>query len=69
MNKTLAEIAYTAYGRQVGWTNHLGKPMPSWDDLPARIQAGWDAAVGAAAVEIGRRLGQTGPSQNEESRG
>lgn len=56
MNKTLAEIAYEAYGRQVGWLNHQGLPMPSWDGLPPRIQAGWDAAAGAAAVEIGKRL-------------
>lgn len=58
MSKPLSQIAYEAYGDQVGWVNHLGKPMPQWADLPGSIQGGWGAAVGATAIEIARGLGR-----------
>lgn len=34
-------IAYTAYGRSVGWQNFLGQPMPQFDQLPAHIREAW----------------------------
>lgn len=41
----LTAEAYAAYGRATGGLNHLGKPMPRWDDLPAEIRNAWRAAV------------------------
>ena len=43
----MARIAYEGYGDEVEWKNHLGLPMPQWDDLPRKIQAGWVAAARA----------------------
>ncbi|WP_329492461.1 hypothetical protein OG618_37440 (plasmid) [Kitasatospora sp. NBC_01246] len=45
-----ARTAYTAYGATTGNLNHLGKPMPAWDDLPPTIQQAWTAAAAAAAA-------------------
>lgn len=41
------QIAYTTYGKKVGFTAVNGDPMPLWDDLPERIQQAW---ISAAAV-------------------
>ena len=46
----LAKIAYAAYG---GTTNHLnfrGEPMPSWENLPLKIQEAWMAAANAVSI-------------------
>jgi hypothetical protein len=40
-----ARMAYRCYGDSVGWKNHLGKPMPSFNDLPEGIQDAWVSAV------------------------
>lgn len=40
-------LAYTAYGISVHWVNHMNKPMPKWDDLPAKIRDAWHAAADA----------------------
>jgi hypothetical protein len=40
--------AYQAYGEHVEWTAHTGKPMPQWEDLPARIKNAWRLAAEAA---------------------
>ena len=50
--KTLAQIAYEAYGDTVGWVNYQGLPMPKWNDLPEIIKDAWLAAAKAVVVEI-----------------
>lgn len=50
----LAITAYQAYGNSVGWLNHLGKPMPRWDDLPPEIKQAWlEAAEAVREALIG----------------
>lgn len=49
-----AKLAYEAYGEQMKWKNFLGEPMPTWDDLPLPIKAGWERATFAVrSAEIG----------------
>ncbi|MFD4397272.1 hypothetical protein [Kitasatospora sp. NPDC058478] len=43
-----AHAAYQAYGASTGGLNHLGKPMPAWNDLPDTIRTAWAAAATAA---------------------
>lgn len=40
-----ARIAYTAYGRQVEFRNHLGEPMPPFDHLDDKQRKGWISAA------------------------
>jgi len=40
-----ARLAYTAYGKAVGFRSYTGEPMPSFDDLPARIRNGWQEST------------------------
>ena len=42
-----ARIAYTAYGRQVGFKNFMGDPMPLFAELPENTRQAWIAAAGA----------------------
>lgn len=53
--KTLAQIAYEAYGDSVDWRNHLGLGMPRWELLPDKIQNAWANAVNAAHEEASNR--------------
>jgi hypothetical protein len=46
----LAKIGYNAYGDAAGWKNHIGRPMPKWEDLPPAIRSYWQVAT-AAIVE------------------
>lgn len=41
----LAEAAYNAYGDEVEWVAHTGKPMPSWRSLPDHTRTAWVASV------------------------
>lgn len=43
-----ARILYTAYGKAVDFKNHLGQPMPRFDELPERIRNAWE--VGARVI-------------------
>jgi hypothetical protein len=45
--KALAKVGYDAYGDAAGWENHIGKPMPKWEDLPEAIRAYWEVAAEA----------------------
>lgn len=45
----LAALAYAAYGESVGGKNFLGEPMPTFDALPEKVKAGWEAASVAVA--------------------
>ena len=48
----LAKLAYEAYGNVTGHKNFQGDPMPSWEELPPRIQLAWDAAA-VTALQAG----------------
>jgi hypothetical protein len=52
MDKTLAQIAYEAYGDAVGWVNARGLPIPTWDQQRETIKHAWDAAVKAVLTEV-----------------
>lgn len=40
---SLGEIAYTGYRNSTGGKTWNGYEMPTWGDLPANVQAAWDA--------------------------
>lgn len=44
----IAQIAYKAYGDSTKWLNYQGLPMPTWPELPPKIQEAWKAAAKAA---------------------
>jgi hypothetical protein len=46
-----AKRAYEGYAASTGGLTFDGRPMPKWDDLPARIQEAWRAALVAALDE------------------
>jgi hypothetical protein len=39
------EVGYRAYGDAVEWVNHVGRPMPVWEELPERVRIAWDRAA------------------------
>lgn len=43
--ETLARGAYDAYGGVTDHKNYQGLPMPTWEDLPAKIREAWLAAA------------------------
>lgn len=45
-----AKRAYHAYGAVTEWKNHLGFPMPDWNDLGEKIQQAWRMAAATAFV-------------------
>ena len=49
----LAQAAYEAYGTYTEWHNYQGRPMPRWENLGARIQGAWMAAVYRVTQECG----------------
>jgi hypothetical protein len=53
---TPGQTAYEAYAEAVNSTTYDGKEMLPWDSLPERIQAGWEAAAQAAAIEIAEAI-------------
>lgn len=40
-----ARLAYTAYGRTVGYKNFQGDQMPVFDELPQQIRKAWENAA------------------------
>lgn len=40
-----ARAGYNRYAAAVGGLNHLGNPMPAFDELPPKIIAAWVAAL------------------------
>lgn len=42
---TKAQQAYEAYGEVTSWKNYAGLPMPTWSQLPSKIQEAWCAAT------------------------
>jgi hypothetical protein len=43
--RQMAASAYHAYVVNVVGVNHLGLPLPTWEDLPAHRQIAWEVAV------------------------
>ncbi len=48
----LAQIAYRAYGDWTEWKTSLGKPLPSWSELPMSLQNAWTAAAETVAIQV-----------------
>jgi hypothetical protein len=46
-----ARRGYEGYAQSTGGKTFDGCDMPTWDDLPARIQEAWRCAV-AAAIDL-----------------
>ena len=42
-----ARLAYTAYGKALGWSDRAGRELPVFDALPAQDRAAWVAAADA----------------------
>lgn len=45
--EAIAKIGYRAYGETTEYKNYQGLPMPTWEELPPRIQQAWIAASSA----------------------
>jgi hypothetical protein len=43
--RQMAASAYRAYTDNVVGRNHLGLPLPTWEDLPPHRQVAWEVAV------------------------
>ncbi len=41
------QIAFTAYGRTVGFKTHDDQDIPAWADLSDTVRAGWIASAQA----------------------
>jgi len=54
-SQRLAELAYDAYGRTTDFKNYQGLPMPSFNDLPDKIQEAWCNAVMAVKSEVSKK--------------
>lgn len=52
-SKSRGQIGYEAYATSTGGKTFDGRDMPTWLDLPERIQAAWEAAA-IAIVEAAR---------------
>ena len=50
--RDIAASAYRAYAANTGNKNFQGNPMPTWDELPRRIQIAWEAAVRQASLGV-----------------
>ena len=51
----LAEVAYEAYGKTTDFKNYQGLPMPSFADLPEKIQMAWCNAALAIKGSVLRK--------------
>ncbi len=46
---SLGQVAYEIYDEQRGGLNHLGKPNPTWANLPGDIRNAWEVSADAVA--------------------
>ncbi len=53
------QVGYQAYAESTGGKTFDGRDMPSWEELPGRIQAAWDAAAKAIAKTVYRAVEAT----------
>ena len=51
----LAEVAYEAYGKTTDFKNYQGFPMPSFAELPDKIQIAWCSAALAIKSSVLRK--------------
>lgn len=63
----IAQIAYKAYGDSTKWLNYQGLPMPTWSELPPKIQDAWKAAAKAAIDAFPFSQVQIGGTGNKQS--
>lgn len=52
--KSLGQIAFEAYSKQVGGKTCDNKPIPQWDNLSPEVQRGWEAASQAVAAALSK---------------
>lgn len=50
----LAQAGYSGYGQSTHWLNFRGEAMPSWENLPDKTKAAWEAA--ALSIRMADRL-------------
>lgn len=50
--EALLKKGYDAYGEYVQWQNHLGRPMPAWEELPEKIRGAWAAFAREIIAEL-----------------
>lgn len=48
----IGETAYRAYAESTGGRTWDDKAMPTWDQLPVKIQVAWTAAATAVAKDV-----------------
>ena len=48
----LLKRGYNAYGEYVHWQNHLGKPMPTWEQLPPLQRGAFAAFLREVVAEL-----------------
>lgn len=48
--KESAQVAYEAYAAFTGGKTFDGRQMPTWAELPLRIQNAWRAAIAAVGA-------------------
>jgi hypothetical protein len=72
---TLDRAAYSRYGAVTDYKNFLGNPMPSFDELPPKIQQAWVMAANPAPTvehinqQVTALLGGEDAQGNEVSAG
>lgn len=59
--KDLGQLAYEAYGDQVGWHTYDQREMPTWETLAEPQRTGWGAA--ARTVVAAGRARQVAPTR------
>ncbi len=50
--KSLGQIAFEAYSKQVGGKTYDNKPIPQWENLSPEVQRGWEAAAQAVTASV-----------------
>jgi hypothetical protein len=61
----LAKHAYERYGAVTDNLNFMGKPMPTWEELPALIHLAWTAA---ACPDYAAKVSETVPATSTVQR-
>ena len=51
-NYDLAKIAYAAYAKSTNNKNFKGEEMPTFDELPIKIQDAWWEATNAVKIHV-----------------
>lgn len=46
-NRSAGQVAFEAYNEAKGGKTYDDKPIPPWDQVGEKVQAGWEAAANA----------------------